>query len=513
MNDLTFYGGNNAVQFGNQQFTMRNMTFYNAVTAINQFWDWGWTYSGIGINNCSTGLNMSSGGASGQTVGSVTFIDSSFTNTKTAIIHSHNSTSQPATAGSLILENIALSNVGVAVQGPQGTVLAGGTKSISGWGQGHQYTPTGPVNFETSITPFSRPASLMVNGKFYARSKPQYQNLPLSSFVSVRDGGAKGDGKTDDGAALNSTLKSAAANNQVVFFDAGTYKVTSTIYVPPGSKIVGEAYSVIMGSGSFFSSVTSPKPVVSVGTPGQTGAVEWSDMIVSTQGATAGAILIEWNLSSPSASPSGMWDVHTRIGGFAGSNLQLAQCPTTPKSSAINQNCIAAFMSMHITPSASGLYMENVWLWTADHDIEDPSLTQITVYTGRGLYSESTAGNIWMVGTAVEHHARYQYQFASTKNVFAGQIQTETAYYQPNPNAKQPYPIVAGFNDPNFDTSCVGLNGNCAAGWGLRVINSSSVLVYGAGLYSFFSNYSTSMPHFPHPHPHKLYFDLLIGYK
>lgn len=154
--------------------------------------------------------------------------------------------------------------------------------------------------------------------------------------------------------------------------------------------------------------------------------------------------------------------------------------------------------------------MENVWLWTADHDIEDPSLTQITVYAGRGIYSESTSGNIWMLGTAVEHHVSYQYQFASTKNVFAGQIQTETAYYQPNPNAKQPFPIVAGFNDPNFDTSCAGLSGNCAAGWGLRVINSSSVLIYGAGLYSFFSNYSTSMPHIPLP---RIYVDLLIGYE
>jgi hypothetical protein len=44
MNDLVFYGGNNGVVFGNQQFTVRNLTFYNAVLAISQIWDWGWTY-------------------------------------------------------------------------------------------------------------------------------------------------------------------------------------------------------------------------------------------------------------------------------------------------------------------------------------------------------------------------------------------------------------------------------------------------------------------------------------
>lgn len=52
---------------------------------------------------------------------------------------------------------------------------------------------------------------------------------------------------------------------------------------------MGESYSVIMGAGPFFSQITNPKPVVSVGQSGQTGIVEWSDMIVSTQGATAGA--------------------------------------------------------------------------------------------------------------------------------------------------------------------------------------------------------------------------------
>jgi glucan 1,3-beta-glucosidase len=91
-----------------------------------------------------------------------------------------------------------------------------------------------------------------------------------------------------------------------------------------------------------------------------------------------------------------MWDVHTRIGGFAGSNLQVAQCPTTPSSSAINTACIGAFMSMHITASAAGLYMENVWLWTADHDIDSSDNTRITVYNGRGLYLESTAGTFWL---------------------------------------------------------------------------------------------------------------------
>lgn len=118
-----------------------------------------------------------------------------------------------------------------------------------------------------------------------------------------------------------------------------------------------------------------------------------------------------------SARGSGLWDVHTRVGGFAGSDLQVAQCAKAGGDSTIKPQCIAAFMSMHITSPASGVYMENNWLWVADHDIEDALLSQITLYAGRGLLVESAAGGNWLYGTAVEHHQLYEYNLASTKDI------------------------------------------------------------------------------------------------
>ena len=157
MNDLTFYGGLNGVVFGNQQFTVRDLTFYNAVTAISQIWDWGWTYKSINVNNCTTGIDMSNGGSSSQAVGSVTLLDSSFTNTKVGIITARSSSSSPPTGGSLSIENVALNNVPVAVQyGPsKATYLAGttGKTTIAGWKTGNQYTPNGPTTTQGSFTP------------------------------------------------------------------------------------------------------------------------------------------------------------------------------------------------------------------------------------------------------------------------------------------------------------------------------------------------------------------------
>ena len=50
-------------------------------------------------------------------------------------------------------------------------------------------------------------------------------------------------------------------------------------------------------------------PVIQIGKPGERGSIEWSDMIVATQGATPGAVVIQYNLDTTRG--SGLWDVHT----------------------------------------------------------------------------------------------------------------------------------------------------------------------------------------------------------
>ncbi|KAI9708251.1 MAG: hypothetical protein M1820_004205 [Bogoriella megaspora] len=486
--DLTFNGGFQGANLGNQQYMVRNLVFNNAITAISMTWDWSFAYKSISINNCQVGLDISSGGSSAQQVGSVTLYDSSITNTPIGVKTAWTTSSSPASAGSVILENVVLNNVPTAVQGPNGVVLAGGSTTIAAWGEGHQYTPNGPSTFQNAISGNSRPAGLLSGSKYYEQSKPQFQDLAVSSFVSARSSGAKGDGSSDDTSALQSAINSAASAGKVLFLEAGVYIVTNTITIPAGSKIVGESYPVIMSSGSYFNNQNSPQAVVRVGTSGSTGQVQWTDTVVSTRGAQAGAILIEYNLAT-SGTPSGLWDVHTRIGGFTGTNLQVAQCPT---SAAPGPNCLAAFMAMHITASASNVYLENNWFWSADHDIDSSGNTQISVYSGRGLFVESTAGNIWLSGTASEHFTLYQYQFSGTKNIYLGQPQTETPYYQPNPTSPTPWTVNSALKDPNFASSCAGQSGNCAAAWGFRTLNSNGIFAYGAGFYSFFDNYSTT---------------------
>ncbi|CAN8097707.1 unnamed protein product [Discula destructiva] len=490
MTDLTFTGGSYGAQFGNQQYTMRNLVFNSpGVAAIQMLWDWDWTFMGLTVNNAPIAVDMSAGGSSNQQVGSVIIIDSTFNNVNVGVKTAYDAGSAATTNGSLVLENVVLSNTPVAVQNDAGTVLAGGSTTIAAFAQGHAYTlSTGPTDIFGPVTANTRPSALLGSGSnYYTRSKPQYEALSASDFVSVRSAGAVGNGATDDTAAIQAAINSATSAGKVVFIDHGLYLLTSTISIPAGAKIVGESYPVLMASGAAFADINNPKVLLQVGTEGEAGSVELSDFVVSGQGATAGATLIEYNLVSPSGTPSGFWEVHTRVGGFTGSQLQVAECLKQPGSATVNTACAAAYMNLHATSGSSGLYLENCWLWTADHDIDDALNTQITLYSGRGLFIESTVGSFWLVGTAVEHHVLYQYQLADTVNVFASQLQTETPYFQPLPNALVPFTANTALQDPTF--ACTGVSGNCEEAWGLRVLGSSDVFIYGANHYSWFNNY------------------------
>jgi glucan 1,3-beta-glucosidase len=69
--------------------------------------------------------------------------------------------------------------------------------------------------------------------------------------------------------------------------------------------------------------------------------------------------------------------------------------------------------------------LQGTWVWLADHDLDGHPDARVTLYSGRGILSESV-GPVWMIGTASEHHALYQYSLVGAQNHYMGLIQTET---------------------------------------------------------------------------------------
>jgi glucan 1,3-beta-glucosidase len=268
-----------------------------------------------------------------QTSGAVGIIDAVVSNTpifvRTAVPASH-------LDGSIVINNAKLTNVPVAVgiASTGATLLAGGTTTIASWGQGNVYKGSSGTGTFTqgTIVNANKPSSLVdASGRIFGRTHPQYAAYSTSQFVSVRDNGAKGDGKTDDTAALNAIF-AKFAGCKIIFFDAGTYIVTSTVTIPAGTQIVGEAWSVIAGKGAAFNSQSNPTPVVRVGASGSSGIIEITDMLFTTVGpgeqhlfelpimehififfsAAPGAVVVEWNVKQSSQGSAGMWDSHIR---------------------------------------------------------------------------------------------------------------------------------------------------------------------------------------------------------
>jgi hypothetical protein len=487
MTDLTFNGVKYGAFFGNQQFTTRNLTFNKCQTAVYMNWNWAWTLSGLTINNCNIGVDMSNGGTSGQTVGSVLLVDSTISNTPIGVSTAY-STNEGATNGTLIIDNVDMSeNVPVAVSeaSTNSTILAGNAK-IASWAQGRQYdgTNSGTAVQKPQTAP-KKPAALLDSaGNVFTRSKPQYETEPVSAFLSVKSAGAKGDGVTDDTAAIQA-LFNKASSSDIVYFDHGAYVVTSTIKVPKNIRITGEIWPIIMAGGTAFQDQSNPTPVFQVGQPGDTGSVEISDLIFETLGPQPGAIMVEWNVAEASQGSVGMWDVHMRIGGSAGTKLQSDTCAKNPNvTAAANPDCEGAFLLLHVTSKAS-IYLENNWFWVADHELDLSDHSQINIFNGRGVLIGSDEGPVWMYGTSSEHSVLYNYQVANASNVYMALIQTETPYFQSNPDASSPFTSNSAYSDPVFSGTP-----SANKAWGLRIVDSEDVFIFGAGLYSFFDNYS-----------------------
>lgn len=143
-------------------------------------------------------------------------------------------------------------------------------------------------------------------------------------------------------------------------------------------------------------------------------------------------------------------------------------------------------MLIHLTSSSSA-YIEDMWAWTADHDLDGGNGQTISV--GRGMLVEATAAT-WLHGTAVEHNTLFQYNFNNAQNIFVGMQQSETPYWQGNESpslAPAPWTPLSGYNDPDF-SNCAAGDARCRMAWFNIIHGSSKIYIYGSGFWTFFNN-------------------------
>jgi glucan 1,3-beta-glucosidase len=218
------------------------MKFEGARTAIKIDGLFVGIFQKMDFRSCGTGIDM--GGA-----GSITLLDSTALKVGRVVATGETGNGQ----GSIVIDNLKVTSVGTIVQNYNNNrvILAGSEPlvTVGSWIQGNVYLglDNGLYTQRAMSTPYKPPVMLDQAGEFFTKSRPVYAGWSVSDIVNVKDQGAKGDGRSDDTAILNSILQRNAQAGKITYFPHGYYVVTDTIYVPPNSRIMGEVWSAING--------------------------------------------------------------------------------------------------------------------------------------------------------------------------------------------------------------------------------------------------------------------------
>lgn len=227
----------------------------------------------------------------------------------------------------LLLSNSEFDHVDIIAKdaGKGQILLVGGpeTIKIDTWGLGKVTGRDGVTSFSNGTalasSPIRQPSLTKEGGRhFFTKRRPKYHELKSSQIIDARAYGASGDGITDDTAVLNHIFATAVNMSAVVYLPFGVYLIKDTVHIPVGSRIVGQAWAQIMATGPKFADALLPRVAVRVGSPGEAGVVEIQSMMVTVKGATAGAVLMEWNVHESSQGSAGLWgESPTRLLGMS----------------------------------------------------------------------------------------------------------------------------------------------------------------------------------------------------
>ncbi|OBT90432.1 hypothetical protein VE02_00765 [Pseudogymnoascus sp. 03VT05] len=472
--DVNIHGGAVGIQNSNQQVNFKNIYFNRSSTAYAATGGWTSLLQGVTFDTCGRGVDLTKEG----NAGSLVLLDSKSINSGPVIKFADSSNTNGDRNNQIVIENLEHDTTNPIAVKADDTVALDAADTIDTWVWGN----ADPGNYVTGTQYKTvRPDALLKDGKYFTKEAPTYGEFASDQIVNVKsvaNHSVKGDGKTDDAASLNAILLDNAANCKITYFPYGVYIVKDTLYIPPGSHIIGEAWAVVSGAGDKFKDDFKPTHVIKVGNDGETGVAEIQDMRFTVSEVLPGAIILEVNMAGTSPGDVGFWNTIVTIGGTADTAIH-ESCTDQD-----THSCKAAFLAVHLTKNSSS-YFQNLWAWTADHNV-DGGPNQI-IATGRGVLVEATKGT-WLVSSGSEHHWLYNYNFGQAENVFAGLLQTETPYnqgYEATLTLPDPWTAEAAYHDPDY-TWCAADDQKCRTALAINVDGGKDIFLYNSASWAFF---------------------------
>jgi hypothetical protein len=235
----------------------------------------------------------------------------------------------------------------------------------------------------------------------------------MSSWINLKELGAKGDGVTDDTKAIQDAID----KYQTIYVPQGLYRVSETILMKPNTVLIGlhpiATQFVIGESTNVFSGFGAPKPLIEAPREGTN--------IITGIGLFTGeynyrAVACKWMAGSGSM----LDDVK-----FVGGHGTMKKGPYVPWSGSRNQNSKPSpipgpdpvwdtqYWSLWITNGGGGIFKN---IWTASS------------YANSGIYVSNTFTAACIYAMSVEHHVRNEVRFSKVSNwkVYALQLEEES---------------------------------------------------------------------------------------
>jgi sugar lactone lactonase YvrE len=239
-------------------------------------------------------------------------------------------------------------------------------------------------------------------------------SLPeMSTWVNIKELGAKGDGETDDTKAIMDAID----RYSTIYFPQGLYRITETVRLKPNTALIGLhpiATQIMLGeSTGSFSGFGTPKPMIE--------APEGGTNIISGIGISSGeynfrAVACKWMAGTRSL----MEDVK-----FVGGHGSMKKGPYVPWGGYGNRTVKplpipgpdpawdTQYWSLWVTNNGGGVFKN---IWTA------------STYAVSGIYVSNTSLASRIYAMSVEHHVRNEVRFSNVSNwkIYALQLEEES---------------------------------------------------------------------------------------
>lgn len=231
---------------------------------------------------------------------------------------------------------------------------------------------------------------------------------PMEQWVSVAKYGAKGDGKTDDTAAIRKAIQ----QERILYFPQGIYKVTDTISLKKDITLLGlspiTTQLVIEDDTPAFAGFGTPKAVVETA---QGGFVYMNGIGIDTAGKNPRAVGVKWMADKTSY----MNDVKF-VGGhglmFRDGRNAYGYLYNASKTADYDPDRIWDFQysSLWITTGGGGIFKD---IWSASPYAE----------AGIAITDTKTPGRMYAI--SLEHHVRREMKLYRVQNWSFYALQTE----------------------------------------------------------------------------------------